>query len=87
MSQPILINSLTQLGRLLRAARKQQRLRQDEVGRFSHSFIGEVEKGKPTAQVGKLLELMRELGVRVHVELPPGVETNPASAKLKARRR
>lgn len=61
-----------ELGRLIREVRKRQELRQDEIARFSHSFVGEVEKGKPTAQVGKLFELLRELGIRVHLELPPG---------------
>lgn len=68
------VQTAESLGRLVRAVRKQQGLRQDEVAKFSHSFVGEVEKGKPTAQIGKLLELLRELGIRVHIELPPGVE-------------
>ncbi len=62
-----------QLGRVLSAARRWQGLNQDEVGRFSHSFIGEVESGKPTAQVGKVLEALRELGIRFHLELPAGM--------------
>jgi hypothetical protein len=62
-----------ELGRVIRAARKWQQLNQDEVGRFSHSFIGEVESGKPTAQVGKVLEALRELGIRFHLELPAGM--------------
>lgn len=86
MPGPVPITSLTHLGQLLRKVRKQQRLRQDEVGRFSHSFIGEVERGKPTAQIGKLLDLARELGVRLHVELPPGVDADPPVAKRKSRR-
>ena len=58
---------------MLRATRKWQRLRQDEVGRFSHSFIGEVESGKPTAQLGKVLEALRQLGIRCYLELPAGM--------------
>lgn len=67
------INNSEDLGKVLRAARKWQQLNQDEVGRFSHSFIGEVEAGKPTAQVGKVLEALRELGIRLHLELPAGM--------------
>ncbi len=66
----IQIHDPAELGRVIRAARKWQQLNQDEVGRFSHSFIGEVEAGKPTAQVGKVLEALRELGIRFHLELP-----------------
>jgi hypothetical protein len=74
MPNTIAVKDLQHLGRLIRAARKSQRLRQDEVGAFSHSFIGEVELGKPTAQIGKVFEALRELGLKVHIELPPGVE-------------
>ncbi len=42
------VRDLQHLGRLIRAARKFQRLRQDEVGAFSHSSIGQVELGKPS---------------------------------------
>ena len=62
-----------QLGRVIRAARKWQHLNQDEVGPFSHSFIGEIESGKPTAQVGKVLEALHQLGIRFHLELPAGM--------------
>jgi transcriptional regulator with XRE-family HTH domain len=65
------------LGRLIRQVRKRQGLRQDEIARFSHTFVGEVEKGKPTAQVGKLFELLRELGLRVYLELPAGGINDP----------
>lgn len=74
MTTHISIDSPQQLGALIRATRKHQGLRQDEVARFSHTFVGEAEKGKPTLQLGKLLELLRELGIRVYVEPPPGVE-------------
>ena len=73
MQNMIPITNPEQLGRLVRAARKWQQLNQDEVGRFSHSFIGEVESGKPTAQVGRVIETLRQLGIRLHVELPPGM--------------
>ena len=33
----------------------------------------DVERGKPTVQLGKVLDVLRELGVRVSVDLPPGV--------------
>ena len=73
MAQLVLIDNAKHLGELVKATRKAQRLRQDEVGPFSHSFVGEVEKGKPTAQVGKIFDLLRELGIRIHVELPAEV--------------
>jgi hypothetical protein len=72
MAALVPIQDMQQLGQLVRAARKWQHLRQDEIGRFSHSFIGEVETGKPTAQIGKVLQALRELGIKLHVELPAG---------------
>jgi hypothetical protein len=77
MQNIIAIRDPEQLGQLVRAARKWQHLRQDEVGRFSHSFIGEVEMGKPTAQIGKVLQALRELGIKLHVELPAGMDSRP----------
>lgn len=73
MSQTVLISSTKDLGAIARAVRKWQKLRQDEVGPFSHTFIGELEGGKPTAQLGKVLEALRELGIKVRIELPPGM--------------
>jgi HTH-type transcriptional regulator/antitoxin HipB len=73
MQNLISVSTPEQLGRLVRATRKWQQLNQDEIGAFSHSFIGEVESGKPTAQVGKVIETLLQLGIRLHVELPPGM--------------
>jgi len=69
----VLIADTEKLGQLIRLTRRFQHLRQDEVGRFSHSFIGEVEMGKSTAQIGKVFEALRELGLKIHIELPPGI--------------
>jgi len=73
-STAIPIRNAKELGAFVRAVRKTQRLRQDEVGRFSHSFILDLEGGKPTAQVGKVLEVLGELGVKVQLEAPPGLD-------------
>ena len=68
------IRDARQLGAVVRAVRKAQSLRQDEVGRFSHSFIGDLEDGKPTAQLGKVIEVLCELGVKLRLELPTGMD-------------
>lgn len=74
MTTDICIRDTKHLGAFVRAVRKAQQLRQDEVGRFSHSFIGDLEDGKPTAQVGKVLEVLAELGVKLQLELPAGID-------------
>jgi hypothetical protein len=86
MATSIPVNDPHELGRVLRAARKLQQLRQDEVGRFSHSFIGDLEAGKPTAQIGKVLEALRELGLKVRIELPPSVDMQAFEAARAARK-
>jgi transcriptional regulator with XRE-family HTH domain len=74
MTKIIQIKDLKQLGAIVRVVRKSQHLRQDEVGRLSHTLIGDLEAGKPTAQIGKVIAALRELGIRLHVELPAGMD-------------
>lgn len=59
------------LGALIRSERKAQGLRQPDLAAAAGTsvrLVVEVERGKPTAQVGKVLELMRQLGLRIRVE-------------------
>lgn len=70
----IAIRDAKQLGAIVRALRKAQSLRQDELGRISHSFVGDLEEGKPTAQLGKVLAVLSELGVQLHLALPAGID-------------
>lgn len=73
-SDNLYIRDAKYLGAISRAVRKAQSLRQDEVGRFSHTFIGDLESGKPTVQLGKVIKALDELGVKLHVELPAGID-------------
>jgi y4mF family transcriptional regulator len=59
-----------EIGQLLRRKRKMQNLTLQEVSRhsgFSVRFISEVERGKPTAEIGKVLELLQVVGVDIFV--------------------
>jgi hypothetical protein len=38
--------------------------------------------GKPTAQIGKVLQAMRELGIKLHVELPAGMDAHAVAGVL-----
>lgn len=54
------------LGELLRKKRKEQHLTQSQVAEYagvSIKFISEVERGKETAEIGKVLHLLRILGI------------------------
>lgn len=53
------------LGAFIRAQRKQLRLTQLEVAELadvSDRFIRDLEKGKPTAEVGKVIDVLGVLG-------------------------
>jgi y4mF family transcriptional regulator len=43
-------------------------------------FIVEVEKGKPTAQIGKVLRVLRTLGIAVALTPPPGLEADDGAS-------
>ena len=74
MKDKVRVGGMDELGAVVRAVRKAQSLRQDEIGRISHSFIGDLESGKPTAQIGKVLEVLAELGITVYLKLPTGLD-------------
>ena len=64
------------LGLVIRAARKQQRLRMDDVAGSAGVgpvFVREVERGKPTVQLGRVMQLLAELGVDLRVDVPSEV--------------
>lgn len=67
------IRSAEALGRIIRQERKRQRLRQADLAAMigaSHVFLGDVEKGKPTVQLGRVLKLLDELGLTLTIDTP-----------------
>lgn len=53
-------------GALIRQRRKALRLTQVKLGGLSgvsHKFINEIERGKPTAEIGKLMRVAQMLGI------------------------
>ncbi len=56
------------LGRIVRAVRKAQRLRQDDTAGsigVSENFLAKVERGGERAQLGKVMQVLRELGIEL----------------------
>jgi len=56
------------LGTAIRAARRQQGLRQDQLAAAANvgvRFIVDLEAGNPTAQMGKTLTVLKALGIEV----------------------
>ena len=64
------IRTTEDLGRLVRAHRKQRGLILETVsglGNLSVRFLSEFERGKQTAEIGKVLKVLRTLGLEVIV--------------------
>jgi len=67
------IDSPEDLGLLIRAVRKSSRVRQDDLSAMagvSRQFAIDVERGKPTAQFGRVLLLLKELGIALTADIP-----------------
>lgn len=90
MKEPYIpINNILTLANLLRAARLAQGLTRDELADgtgLSPKFITHVEGGKPTAQIGKVLALLSELGVNLYAETSTVISPE-LTAKAQRRRR
>ena len=59
-----------ELGRIVREVRLAQGLRQDQLAAAAGvgvRFLIELEQGKPTARLGKALDVLRALGLRVQI--------------------
>ena len=73
------MNLLTteQLGSLIRKTRKALGLRQDQLAGVANvglRFIVDLEKGKPTAQMGKVLQVLAVLGCTLTITPPSGLD-------------
>lgn len=58
------------LGALIRQERRAQGLRQPDLAAAAGTsvrFIVEIERGKSTAQFGKVLEVLQQLGLRLEL--------------------
>ena len=66
-----------EIGRVVRATRKQLRVTQADLALTSGTgirFIIDLEKGKPTCQIGKVLSVLQMLGIRASLNPPPTPE-------------
>lgn len=71
------LKNATELGALIRLARKAQNIRQDDAAGsigVSENFLGKVERGSESVQWGKLFQVLEGLGLRLIVDLPDEVE-------------
>jgi transcriptional regulator with XRE-family HTH domain len=84
------IDNAAALGKVVRASRKAQKIRQDDAAGsigVSENFLGKIERGSESVQWGKLFQVLEGLGVRIIVDVPESVAvymSNPASGKDKS---
>ncbi len=67
------ISSAVELGKILRAVRKESGLTQRDAAALcnvSLPFLNGLEQGKPTAQLGKVLSVCNRFGIDVSLKLP-----------------
>jgi len=83
------IKSAAALGKVIRASRKAQKIRQDDAAGsigVSENFLGKIERGSESVQWGKLFQVLEGLGIRVMVDVPESVATHlnePATTRDK----
>ena len=67
------IVSTSELGGMIRARRKTHDMRQSDLAKAAGvgiRFISELENGKPTAEIQKVLQVVATLGLEMHVQKP-----------------
>jgi len=72
----ISISTPTELGRLIRAVRKVEQVRQDDAAGamgVSDVYLGRLENGAPGARLDKVFRVLKELGVQLEVEVRDAV--------------
>ena len=74
------------IGDIVRATRKAAGLRQYELAGAAGvgvRFIVDLEAGKPTAQIGKTLQVLHALGCSVDIERPREPSSEPPPSPLR----
>lgn len=72
----MLMLNVAAIGQIIRDERKELGLRQDELAAASGvglRFLVELERGKPTVQMGKVLDVISALGCEFQIRRPDGI--------------
>ncbi len=70
------IDHAAAIGKIVRASRKAQKIRQDDAAGsigVSENFLGKIERGGESVQWGKLFQVLEGLGIRITVDVPDAV--------------
>lgn len=64
-------SSVSILGEVIEAERKRRKLTQSQLADLSNTsinFISQIERGKKTAQIGKVIDVLQILGIQLVIE-------------------
>ena len=78
------IRSVEELGKLARTHRKHRKLTLETIsglGNLSTRFLSEFERGKETAEIGKVLKALRTIGLEVVIQPRKGPARIPLSRR------
>ena len=84
------LTTVEDAGLAIRALRKHSGVRIDDfalTAKVSKQLMTDLENGKPTVQMGRVLRLLQSLGVRVTLELPDSVALTLVIEQAKHKRR
>jgi HTH-type transcriptional regulator/antitoxin HipB len=80
----IIVTNTKQLGQLTKFVRKNQNLDQATAASLSGNgttFTSEFENGKPTVEIGRVLNVLDALGIKMTLDIP--IELDELSKKQK----
>ena len=72
----IKVSTPQELGLIMRAVRKTQSIRIEDVASSANVgpvFLREAERGKETVTLVRVLRVLRELGIELHVDVPESI--------------
>ena len=85
MAREVNITSIRELGDTLRQVRKESGLTQRDAAALcnvSLPFLNALERGKTTAQIGKVLAVCQRFGIEVRLTLPMPLNTRAGTSGL-----
>ena len=65
------IKTVEDIGKLIKETRKKQNLTQVQLAKLTNvgtRFLSDLENGKPTCEVGKILKVLSNLGIKLEVK-------------------
>ncbi|MDG1733755.1 MAG: transcriptional regulator [Thalassotalea sp.] len=76
MEMIVKIQTVKQLGAIVKQVRQSQAIVQETAGLLSGNgltFVSQFENGKETVEIGRVFKLLEQLGIKVELNLPPNL--------------